>query len=424
MSVEVNPVGMHCERACVYCYELPVRRATRNALPGRVDHEAVQAAVLAEAPGADGFSLFGGEPLLAPLEDLERLFEFGLRRYGKNGVQTDGNVITDAHVELFKRYKVWVGFSIDGPGELNDARVAGTLARTREATARSEAALRRCLAEGIGCSLIVTVHRMNAWPDRLPRLLDWLRDLAAAGLRDARAHALEMDGGASLVALPVPEAVAAFEALDQLGREVGISFDVFRDMEALLRAEDDSVTCTWTGCDPWTTPAVRGIDGDGARSLCQRVHKDGQKWVPAERGPLVRQLVLAETPQEEGGCAGCRFLTACKGQCPGTAIDGDWRKRSADCSLWFALLEMAEARISASGSVPVSLRPDRGTIETRMRSAWANGITASNKGCLEDRYRGQDSYHGQGTEHGDHDDHGDHSDLGLAIDRLAGGEKV
>ena len=33
MSVEVNPVGMHCAMACRYCYELPVRKGTRNARP-------------------------------------------------------------------------------------------------------------------------------------------------------------------------------------------------------------------------------------------------------------------------------------------------------------------------------------------------------------------------------------------------------
>ncbi len=421
MSVEVNPAGMACERACLYCYELPVRKRSRNARPSAVDHGAIQAAVLAEAP-IDGFSLFGGEPLLAEEADLERLFAFGLERYGRNGVQTDGAGVTEEQLALFRRYAVHVGFSIDGPAELNDARVAGTLSETREATARSEAALRRCLAEGIGCSLIVTLHRTNAHPDRLPRLLAWLRDLAAAGLQHARLHALELDGGARSIALEVPQAIAAFLAAADLERELGgrLRFDVFADMRKLLLAEDDDVTCTWTACDPWTTPAVRGVAADGSRSLCQRVHKDGLPRPPAPPGPLVRQLVLASTPHAEGGCQGCRFLTACKGQCPGTAIGGDWRRRSADCELWMGLLQHVEMELVREGRVPVSLRPDRQLIEARMREAWAAGVNASNRGCVEDRYAGG----APGQQHADHADHVDHNDLGPALGALAGGERV
>ncbi len=422
MTVEVHPVDMHCRRSCLYCHEGPVRRASRNARPARVDHEAIRRAVLAEA-SPDGFSLHGGEPLLADLADLEALFAFGFEQYGHNGVQTDGAVITDAHMDLFRRYRVCVGFSIDGPGELNDARAAGTLAETRAASARSEAALRRCLAEGIGCSLIVTLHRVNAAPDRLPRLLGWLRELDTLGLRDARLHALELDGAARRIALDVPEAVAAFVAVHGLERELrGLRFEVFKDIEALLRGEDDRVTCVWGACDPWVTAAVRGIAADGGRTICPRVHKDGLQRLPALPGPLVRQIVLTETAQEENGCRGCRFFTVCKGQCPGTAIGGNWRNRSTDCALWRGLLEHVESELEARGVVPVSKRPDRELILARMARAWAAGIAASNRGCIEDRYR--DGRPGSGPDHVDYTDHADHDDLGPALAGLAGGEKV
>lgn len=424
MSIEVNPVGTHCGLACLYCYQLPVRRGDRNARPAAVDHAAVQVALEAARPGASGFSLFGGEPALASLADLERLWAFGLERYGKNGIQTAGADLSDAHFDLIRRYKVTVGFSIDGPGELNDARRHGTLVQTRAATERSGAALRRCLAEGIPCSLIVTLTTLNASAERLPLLLAWLSDLAAAGLREGRIHSLERDGGADRIALPVEGALAAFRAIHSLERDTALRFDVYADMRKLLMAEDgNGVTCVWEGCDPWTTPAVHGIEADGTRALCQRVNKDGRKWQPLEGGgPLVRQLVLAATPQEQGGCQGCRFLVACKGQCPGTAIGGDWRKRSIDCALWFGLLEDAERDVEASGKVPVSRRPELPVIEARMAAAWRAGVRATVQGCVEDRYRDASSS-GSGFEHGDHADHGDHDDLGPAFS-LAGGERV
>src|SRR5882672_1324319 len=89
------------------------------------------------------FILFGGEPLLVLAPDLERLWAWGLERWGENGIQTNGVLIRDEHIRMFKQYRVHVGISLDGPSELNDVRWAGTLERTRDATARSEAAIVR-----------------------------------------------------------------------------------------------------------------------------------------------------------------------------------------------------------------------------------------------------------------------------------------
>lgn len=410
--------------ACQMCYQGPVRRATRNARPGAVDHAAIRAAVEREG---QSFTLFGGEAMLASIEDLEKLWAYGLERFGTNGVQTAGADIVDEHWPLFHKYKVSIGFSIEGPGELNDARRYGNLENTRAATERSNAALRRALSEGLSCSLITTLSTLNAGAPRLPRLLAWFRELDAAGLRSARLHTLELDGGARLIALPHDQALAAFRACNALERELSLKFDIYADMLKLLSADDDSVTCIWDSCDPWTTSAVHGIEADGSRSLCQRVHKDGRSWQPAPPGPYVRQLTLAATPQEDGGCQGCKFLTSCKGQCPGGSLGGDWRKRSADCALWYALLEDTERALQARGVTPVSLRPDRGIIEDRMKAAWARGVRPSIKGCVEDRYAGAcapgGSWH-QDVDHGDSTAHGDHTDAAAVIPMLAGGEAV
>lgn len=396
MSIEVNVVGVQCGLGCEYCYQKSVRLATKNRAPV-LNHEAIQAAVLAANPGPQGFSVFGGEALLAQAADLERIWAFGLEKFGTNGVQTSGVPMTEEHLALFKRYRVHVGFSIDGPGELNDARAAGSLAATRKATGHSIAMLLRCLAEGIGCSLIVTLHRLNASPGRLTMLLDWFRDLDAAGLSSARLHLLERDGpGGERLALTDTENTAALIAAQKLEGELKrLRFDVFEDIAKKLRDPEASATCVWNGCDPWTTPAVHGIEPDGSRGLCQRVHKDGQKWAPADVRSNIRQHVLWATPQEEGGCHGCRFFLQCGGHCPGTAIDGDWRKRTVDCGTWFALLERTESEMVARGEAPASLAPD-------LLARIERGLARVGSGAHGDAHG--DSPHGDG--HGDHTDGG------------------
>ena len=73
MSVELRPLGVQCNIKCTYCYQNPLRDAGN--LPRCYDLERMKAAV--EREGGP-FALFGGEPLLMPLMDLEALWEWGL----------------------------------------------------------------------------------------------------------------------------------------------------------------------------------------------------------------------------------------------------------------------------------------------------------------------------------------------------------
>src|SRR5271155_2298358 len=130
MPVVVSPLGVRCNLKCNYCYEDSLRGAGN--FGGSFDIDAIKEAVQREGGGP--FLLFGGEPLLLPKETLRDLLEWGFQRNGANSLQTNGILVDDDHIELFKRFNVRVGISIDGPGSLNDARWQGTLEETRSAT--------------------------------------------------------------------------------------------------------------------------------------------------------------------------------------------------------------------------------------------------------------------------------------------------
>ena len=375
MGVELRPLGVNCNIGCQYCYQNPQRDAGN--LARSYDVEAMKAAVLREG---GPFILFGGEPLLLPEDDLERLWAWGLERFGQNGVQTNGTLINDAHVRMFRQYKVHVGVSIDGPGELNDVRWAGTLEKTRAATAKAEESIERLCREGMPPSLIVTLHRNNATADKLPVMRDWLRRLDAAGVRSARLHVLEVESEVvrQKYALTAPEAVAALTDLAELEPQLArMRFDIFDDMEALLLGRDEQATCVWMACDPYTTAAVSGVEGDGRRSNCGRTNKDGVDFTKGDAPGFERYVALYQTPQEHGGCKGCRFFLACKGQCPGTAIDGDWRNRTEHCEVWKRLFRVLEERLLDRGLFPVSVQPNRVYLEREMLEAWASGANPS-----------------------------------------------
>jgi uncharacterized protein len=322
------------------------------------------------------FTLFGGEPLLLPEKDIEELWAWGFQRYGRNSVQTNGVLINDRHIELFKQYNVSVGISIDGPGELNDVRWVGTLERTREATAKTERAIARLCHAGLPPGLIVTLHRGNAVGERLERLLNWFRSLEALGVRKARLHILEVDDERvrEAHALTLEENLDAFGAFLELESELTtLELDVFADMRALLLGEDEGTGCVWNACDPHTTRAVRGVEGTGQASNCGRTNKEGIDFVKADTEGFERYLALYQTPQEYGGCQSCRFFMMCKGQCPGTAIDGDFRNRSEHCALWMTLFERLESDLLEEGREPLSVSPERERLERAYLELWSTG---------------------------------------------------
>jgi uncharacterized protein len=375
MTVELRPMGVRCNLQCQYCYQNPQRDAGNVARSYSL--ERMKAAI--EAEGGP-FTLFGGEPLLVPEQDLEELWSWGLERFGRNGIQTNGVLINDEHIRMFRQYNVQVGISIDGPQELNDARWHGSLERTRAATAKTEAAIDRLCSEGLAPSLIVTLHRYNATADRLPILVQWIRDLGGLGVRSMRLHLLEVEVSdvRENYALSNDDNLAALLVLHELDRALPrMEFDLFTDMRRMLLGRDEQATCIWNGCDPYTTRAVRGVEGQGQRSNCGRTNKDGIDFVKASTAGFERYLALYSTPQEFGGCQGCRFFLMCKGQCPGTAIDGDWRNRSEQCEVWKGLFAKIEDDLVIDGQEPLSLSADRQRMETAMVAAWATGTQVS-----------------------------------------------
>jgi len=101
--------------------------------------------------------------------------------------------------------------------------------------------------------------------------------------------------------------------------------------------------------------------------------KEGVEFLKADVTSYERYLALYNTPQEYGGCQGCRFFMGCRGQCPGTAIDGDWRNRTEHCSSWLAAFELIERELSGQGVVPLSCDPCREEIEAEAIAGWAQG---------------------------------------------------
>jgi uncharacterized protein len=369
MGVEVKALGVKCNIRCKYCYQDSIREAAKPS--NSYDLAKIKVAITAQGRP---FTVFGGEPLLMRRADLEDLWSWGLANFGRNSLQTNGTLIDADLIRMFKRYKVHVGISVDGPGALNDARWAGSLERTRRATAKTENAILSLCREHIRPALIVTLSRSNAAAQALPALMNWFQHLEDIGVRRVRLHILESETDLirQQFGLSPEENLQALLSLYHLKLKK-LKFDLFADMSNMLRGQDEKSACVWMNCDPYTTPAVSGIEGNGQRSNCSRTNKDGVDYVKAERMSFERYLALYLTPQDAGGCKGCRFFLMCKGQCPGNALDGDWRNKTEHCGVWKRLYEVLETDLLAAGEAPLSVDPRRPRIELSMVTSWARG---------------------------------------------------
>ena len=369
MNLEVRPFGVRCNIRCHYCYQNPERDAG-NVLKSYDIDRMIQTIESRNAP----FTLFGGEPLMLPMKDLERLLAYGLAKFGRNGIQTNGTLIRDEHLDLFRKYAVRVGLSIDGPDELNDIRWAGSLERTRESTRRSFEAIKKLCTAQMPPALIITLHRGNASRERLPRLYGWFLELEELGVGSARLHLLEVENELvrARYALSPEENLEALRGLNAFEQNhlTKLRFDKFHEMRGLLSGRDDRASCVWNSCDPYTTSAVQGVEGNGQQSNCGRTNKDGVDFVKADQKGYERYLALYHTPQEYGGCQGCRFFLMCRGQCPGTAEETDWRNRTEHCHVLKELYSDFEADALAQGQTPLSLHDAREHIEQSLIEAW------------------------------------------------------
>jgi uncharacterized protein len=399
LTIELTPNGVACNLDCPYCYQKPMRDA------GNIS-QGYDLKLMIEGLKREGgaFALFGGEALLMPLDDLETIFAFGLSTYGSNGIQTNGTLITLDHLLLFEKYKVHVGISVDGPDELNDSRWAGSLGATREATAKSMAAIRALTLRGMAPSLIVTLYRGNAIGKRLEQLIEWFGELESWGVYSIRLHLLEVDNAhvADTMAMSAEENVVALRRLYEFQKHTKIRFDLFGEMAKLLMGDDGSATCIWNACDPYTTAAVRGVNGQGESSNCGRTNKDGVDWQKSSTVGHERQVFLHQTPQSDLGCQDCRFFFACKGQCPGTAEEGDWRNRSEHCAIWMAMFEQIEGDLLGLGQRPISREAWLPKLEQVMLAEWEAGRNISIREGVRAVMTGEAPSQRPDQEHGDH----------------------
>ena len=368
MVLTVKPI-LTCNINCLYCYQHdfhPHLGSKGTQTQVKIDWEAIKGSVKQafEKKITKYLVFHGGEPTLLPLDKVKEICEIVKGYGGRVGIQTNGYLINDEWIELFKRYRFTIGISIDGPGPLNAGRGFFDTSGQRinpasdKYTEKVMENLRRLRREGLSVGIICVLNRFNGLNPQRQKLKEWLLELREIGIKHGNLNLAFIDDKKlkPLLELKPEEAKECYLDLAEfIFSYPDLDYQPFRQfVNNLLGRGLES--CHMTGCDVEATEGEINIDAQGRIINCTRLIRDGQPTL--RKGGLDgkpefhRSLHLYRLPMHEGGCGGCRYWCVCMGGCPAEGWDfktdrPDWYSKTRTCMAIYALYEYIEGRLKA-----------------------------------------------------------------------------
>ncbi|RRD39492.1 anaerobic sulfatase maturase [Leptotrichia sp. OH3620_COT-345] len=128
LNLLIKPYSSGCNLNCKYCfyYDVADNRTVRNY--GPMKFEVLEKLVMEAFEYADtviNFMFQGGEPTLIGTNFYEKFHEY-VDKYNKKNIrteffiQTNGTLLNNGWMELFRKYNYLVGISLDGYEEIHD----------------------------------------------------------------------------------------------------------------------------------------------------------------------------------------------------------------------------------------------------------------------------------------------------------------
>lgn len=328
-----------CNLQCAYCYE-HVYRERANQRP--FDLEAIRKQIDREGMAP---YLHGGEALLAPVDAIEVILAKAHEMVGHSSIQTNGTLITEEHIELFKKYNTHVGVSMDGPGEMSRYRIP-----VEKLPARGSAGdliwqnVKKLRQEGIHVGMICVLTRANALPGQRDEFKRWMRELDTLGIT-GRLNPAEIDYPKMKKIALTPQELAEFycDIAEFVLTDLGGNWLPFRDVVDSLLGLDQG-TCVFSECDYYNAGSEKVILSDGTTASCMKTSKTGHIYPRFQNAgqqgfAKIRYDILPRIAQEFGGCQDCKYWRNCLGGCPAEGVNGDWRNRSRYCEAYKALYD-------------------------------------------------------------------------------------
>lgn len=375
---------LNCNLFCHYCYERRYRQNHKTETDYNLEKILKRMAEVKDS--YPDMCLHGGEPLMMAKKDVRKILLKMKKLTGCSSIQTNGSLIDDDFIKIFKECSTSVGISYDGPGELSKYRLY------KFKNAGIDQKIEKMVKNGVNLSMIIVVSKSNAGTDRLlKKLKDYILKL----------DKMKISGRLNPCGC-VPECELSEKRLKKVYLDLAdfclhhnLKWSPFTDIINGLQGKPR--VCTFMGCDIFSTPSAAELLSDGTLTSCMRTN---QEYILL-RHPVkydTRNEILCQTPQEFGGCQGCQYWSACYGGCPSMAINNDWRNKTYLCSIWKTLFQFYEKVLTYCDIPPAICRAEKKPEEktTEQKPGWKHA----------------DSDHVDRIEHQDHLDYS-HDDAPL-----------
>jgi uncharacterized protein len=323
-----KPCGPQCNLACGYCFYLPKKALypqSRFRMPDTILEAYIQQTIEGHLVPEVTFAWQGGEPTLLGCAFFKKALELQ-KNYCKPGMvirntlQTNGILLNQTWCRFLRQNNFLVGISIDGPGELHDAlRKDNSGKGTFDRVMKGLSLLKK---HGVEYNILCTVNSANGeYPLEVYR---FFRDEIRARFIQFIPVVARDEKTGEVTAWSVRPA--------QYGRFLTSVFDewVRHDVAKVYIQHFDTALANWYG-EPHGicvfSPAcgqAMVIEHTGDIYSCDhfvdRDHLLGNIMTNpvAElvNSPRQRQFGREKQDGLPGFCRKCRFLFACRGECP------------------------------------------------------------------------------------------------------------
>lgn len=183
-----KPAGARCNLECRYCFYLEKEALyagedgappPKAAMPDAVLEAFVRDYIAAQPGPVVQFAWQGGEPTVLGPAFFERAVALQQQYAGgkviENSFQTNGLLLDDRWMPLFKAHRFLIGVSIDGPADIHDAYRVDKGGKPTHA--RVMRAIRLLQRHGVPFNTLTCVHRGNAKHGK--RVYRFLREIGS-----------------------------------------------------------------------------------------------------------------------------------------------------------------------------------------------------------------------------------------------------
>jgi uncharacterized protein len=354
-----------CNIACTYCYDYdPVREHAS------IDVDFVKSIITQLLSEDKQLSIVfhGGEPLMH-MKAITSIVDFCESQADgcfdiSFGIQSNGLLLTQHHIDYFQRHMFDVGISLDGPIEVNDKsrvdhRGRGTFARLFKIIEKYPDFMRNDVG-------YISVQQ-NLSRDNLKRVFAFFADLGTATLKILPVEAGGRVSAADLPATGGNDFIEFLnERIDAINAGDGRRPYLVNIVELIdrLMPGDAADICLSAPCGAGEEFIV--IDAANAVRACDVTYNDAFKlWQPGDSNPAAALQTWRQSPQyrtlrsrrawlgAQSKCRNCDWLNQCGGSCPGKALERKGTIFDVDdieCATRLALFPKLLDSISRPGS--------------------------------------------------------------------------